>query len=317
MKLSFDTIKSVTVGAVDITQQNDGIHFAKCTQKQIEVWYSLAQHLGDNATATTGIRLDMHTNSRTFKFTAPQGNRFEIYVNGVFMYNIPATELLDRSYSIDLSGEDNRVTLILPSHAPAAVLSVVEIDDGAYVKPHEFNKKIFFIGDSITQGWNSGYDSLSYAYRVSDFFNAHSIIQGVGGGDFRGLFDPEIDYDPDLVIVAYGTNDWSHASSLEELLNNADTFLTALTKKYPATTLVGLLPIWRDVSANPTRPAGTFEDTCLALKKKFTEYGLTVIDGQKLTPHISDFFSDKTLHPNAMGFGIYAENLIKEIKDLL
>lgn len=317
MKLSFETVKSITVGAVDIKLLENGIHFSKCTSKQLDVWGELSPVLRKNAEATTGIRLDFHTNSSSFKFTVSSGKKFEIYINDVLKCNMTGGDLTDGSYSIALSGTENRITLIFPAHDIPCVLSSVEVDDGATVKPHRFDKKLLFIGDSITQGWESGYDSLSYAYRVSRFFNADSVIQGVGGGDFRGLFDPDIDYDPDAVIVALGTNDWSHASSLEEILHNADVFLDALTKKYSGKPIIGISPIWRDVSANPVRPAGTFDGMCEALKQCFAAHGLYVVDGRTLTPHISDFYADKTLHPNALGFGVYAENLIKAIKDII
>ena len=47
------------------------------------------------------------------------------------------------------------------------------------------------------------------------------------------------------------------------------------------------------------------------------KHGVTVIDGRTLTPHLPEFYSDKVLHPNALGFGVYAENLIKAIKDII
>ena len=45
------------------------------------------------------------------------------------------------------------------------------------------------------------------------------------------------------------------------------------------------------------------------------EKGLFVVDGIPLTPHISDFFADEILHPNDLGFGFYAENLLKVLKE--
>ena len=37
MKLSFDEIKSISVGAVDIWSELDGVHYSKCTKAQL--WY--------------------------------------------------------------------------------------------------------------------------------------------------------------------------------------------------------------------------------------------------------------------------------------
>ena len=49
MRLTFDQIRSITVGAVAVTEEQDGIHFSKCTQKQVDAWYNLKQDLGIRA----------------------------------------------------------------------------------------------------------------------------------------------------------------------------------------------------------------------------------------------------------------------------
>jgi len=155
MKLSFDSIKKITVGAVQIWEESNGVHFCKCTKKQLDAWYALDPVLGRNASATTGIRIDFHTNSSAFAFTAPIGNKFEIYINDVLKYVIREKDMNDRSFKINLEKSDldeNRITLILPSHDDAAVISSIELDDGASITPHCFDCKMLFIGDSITQG---------------------------------------------------------------------------------------------------------------------------------------------------------------------
>ena len=37
------------------------------------------------------------------------------------------------------------------------------------------------------------------------------------------------------------------------------------------------------------------------------------IDGLSLVPPIPELFSDKWLHPNALGYGFYGENLTRQI----
>ena len=129
MKLSFETIKSITVGAVRIWEDNGNVHFCKCTQKQVDAWYKLEPILGERAENTTGIRLDFYTNSSTFAFTVASGTKFEIYINDLMQYDLKDTDLTDNSYSINLTGAENRITLILPSHNAPGVISAVEIDD--------------------------------------------------------------------------------------------------------------------------------------------------------------------------------------------
>ena len=71
MRLSFDQIKSVTVGALSVKREDDGIHFYKCTEKQIDAWYRQREGLGNGARTTTGVRLDFITNSEKIQDTLP------------------------------------------------------------------------------------------------------------------------------------------------------------------------------------------------------------------------------------------------------
>lgn len=320
MKLSFETVRSITFGAIRSFEDSKGMHFAKCTEKQVAAWKNFSDALGVNSSATTGIRLDFHTSSKSFAFKAASGERFELYVNGVFKSCFLRAKEDDVEFSVEIRSEkaENRITLFFPSHNVPGVLSYVELDDGATVTPHSFDRKLFFIGDSITQGWDSGYDSLSYANRVSDFFNADSVIQGVGGAFFHeDIFDPEINYDPDAVIVAFGTNDWGRFKSANELREHTSKFLDALTSRFAGKQIFGLSPIWRANDENELRATGYFRDVCAIVKNEITAHGMVLIEGEYLTPHIPDFYSDGYLHPNGLGFGIYAANLCKILKEYL
>ena len=317
MKLSFETVKNITFGAIRSYEDQSGMHFAKCTEKQVAAWKEFSDFLGTGASATTGVRLDFHTNSKRFTFKAYSGRRFELYINGTFRAEFLRKDEDDVEFSFDIdeSLEENRITLYFPSHDVPGVLSYVELDDGATVCPHKFDKKFFFIGDSITQGWDSHYDSLSYANRVSDFFNANSVIQGVGGAFFHeNIFDPAIDFDPDAAFVAFGTNDWGRFASIDELIEHTSKFLDAFAERFAGKKLFGISPIWRGNSGE-LKPAGYFKDVCAVVKDQIKAHGITLIDGETLTPHMTDFFSDLYLHPNGLGFGIYAQSLCKALKD--
>ena len=41
--------------------------------------------------------------------------------------------------------------------------------------------------------------------------------------------------------------------------------------------------------------------------------GFEVISGLELVPPRAELFADTYLHPNDLGFGVYAENLIKKL----
>ena len=83
MKLSFEEIKSISVGAVDIWSELDGVHYSKCTKEQLSVWESLGGDLLRNAKATTGVRLDFHANSKFIKVKLGSFGKYEVKVNEV------------------------------------------------------------------------------------------------------------------------------------------------------------------------------------------------------------------------------------------
>ncbi|MBQ9783274.1 MAG: SGNH/GDSL hydrolase family protein [Clostridia bacterium] len=317
MKLSFEQIRSVTVGAVRVERQPDGIHFHKCTQKQVDAWRALSATLGERALTTTGIRLDFHTNSKTLRFFPTSGEKFEVYLDGVLRQAFDGGALREAGSSAELSLTDAlggevdsiRVTLILPSHS-VGVLESVELEDGATLTPHAFDCKLLFIGDSITQGWEARYDSLSYAYRVSRFFNADSVIHGVGGGYFHETIFDSIPFDPDTVVISLGTNDFGHYKTQEEMRYQTAAFLSLIAMEYAGKKIFVISPIWRK---NQQKTMGSFREARAIVIEEAERLGLCHIDGLSLVPPMSQFFPDGTLHPDDLGFSLYAENLIEQM----
>ena len=286
----------------------------KCTDKQNEAWDKLSETLGQRARTTTGIRFDFHTDSSFVKFTFGGGHVFDLLINGVIVKHFGTAESKELAYDLPKEIQDNRVTLVFPSHGTGAICSV-ELDDGAYVNRHAFDRKILFFGDSITQGHKSDYDSISYAYQTSFFFNADSMIQGIGGAVFHeSTFDYDIPYDPDTVIIAYGTNDFGRYKTLDELREHVAEFLDGVKGKYGDKQVICISPIWRGDDDKP-KSMGMFSECLDVIKDEIAKHEFIHIDGYKLTPHDPWFYSDAYLHPNATGFGIYALNLIKDLQN--
>ena len=316
MKLTFEQIKAITAGAVRVWETDEGIRFSKCTEQQVGAWYALSQSLGERAEATTGIRLDFYTNSEGLELSAYGGNGFELHINGLFTARLPMKTLWEegKTLSFDLSpyhkNGECRVTVIFPSHA-VGVLDGICLTDGAYLRRPNYHTKILFIGDSITQGWDSGLDSHSYAWRVTKMLNAESVIHGVGGGRFhKSIFD-SIPFDPDYVIVAFGTNDFNKYTTYEELRAHTRDFLSLAAAEYAGKRLFAISPIWR--ARSTTMPMGEFEVARAMIAEEAERFGFIHVDGMKLVPHLPEFYADEWLHPNAEGFSHYAENLVREM----
>ena len=313
-KLSFEEIKANIFGALSVTKEDDGIHFYKCTEKQIQAWNNLSEGLKKNALGTTGIRFDFITNSEHIRFSTSSGNKFEVWVNGLLKEQILMDDLNDsgRVADIELGSGKKRVMIAFPSHS-IGVLKFFEIDKNSYIKPSRFSKKMLFLGDSITQGWESNYDTLSYAYRTAMHFDADFVIQGVGGGSYhKTTFDLDINYEPDIVIVAFGTNDYFSYHNLDLVISTAKEYLSLVSEKYGNKRVVVITPIWR-ADMNSEELNGNFIPIREGIEKVALDLGFEVADGFKMVPHIKSFFADNYLHPNDNGFAIYADNLIKTL----
>ncbi len=317
MKLNLEQFKSIAFGATEIINEDGAFVVKKLLQNQIEALKNYRNgdllHGGENS---TGCCLDFHTDSDYFKFTPTEGSRFEVYINNVFTSCFLKPQNGWAEIEVALPEGENRVTLVMPSHASYAKFISVELSDNAKFTPHNYKLKMAFFGDSITQGWDATYDSLSYAWQVARFFDAEMWNTGVGGNvflpDFAGKRE---DFEPDVVIIAYGTNDFATRPSLESVKENSAEFLKRMKQLYSKSKIFVLLPIWRGDLENWNNPMGTFEDCRMTIKETAQELSLNVIDAYGFVPPMEEFFADKVLHPNATGFGIYAQNLIKVLSD--
>lgn len=322
MKLSFDQIKNITFGAVSVRETEQGIRFCHCTDKQIEAWTALAPVLGDRASLATGVCLDFYTNSKTVEFNAIGGvhGKYEIYVNGLFAEQYIMEDLHEKGETVKFvvdGGEENRITIIFPCHDTLGILKYLELDDGATLRPYKYSMKMLFIGDSITQGWAAYRDSLAYAPRVARFFDAEMLNQGVGGGFYHESTFDKLDYDPDVVIIAYGTNDSGWYPTVEQMQDHAHKFLELIKKEYEGrnTKIVLLSPIWRlEVTGERWQ---RYLGCCQAVKEEAEKYGFYFVNGHELVPRHISFFADAGLHPNEQGFSVYAENLIAKLVKII
>ena len=324
MRLSNALLREITVGAVEIKEDSDGrLRFCKYTESQMSGFGPWNEK--SPVFCTTGIRLDFHTNSKKFVFVASLPGKYELYIDGLLrrQFKIAPAEkggefdVLERIETdlCDVLGgaiDECRVTLYLPSHA-IGQLDFVELDDGAFVKKHSFSRKFLMIGDSLTQGWDSVFDSLSYASRVSRFFDAESIIQGRGGSCYKvETLEKLPGFDPDVVTVAYGTNDFSRCHTLEEMKENVSAYLDKLCEIYGDKKVFIISPIWRE---SQERPMGSFRDCCALVGDEAKKRGFIHVDGLSLVPPMCKELYTDGLHLNDLGFSFYSENLIRVINE--
>ncbi|MBQ2725231.1 MAG: SGNH/GDSL hydrolase family protein [Clostridia bacterium] len=316
MFLTNEKIRQLTVGAAGVYEEAEGLRFTKCTADQLAAWKEAAPWIYANAVGSTGVRLDFCTDSDFVTVKTAEYGKYEVKINGLLhaQYAFRQADGAEKinSFTVQLGEGVKRVTVSLPSHGPAGILSAVEVADGSFCERHRFDTKMLFLGDSITQGWNTKYDSMSYAYLVSEAFNADSIIQGIGGAIFAPSTVLPMDFAPDTVVVAYGTNDWGYYSDYTAYRNAVHDTLAKVNELYGSAKIYVISPIWRQDCGKTTK-VGTFDDCCNTVREMAALFGMTLIDGDALVPPIMDYMAD-AVHPNDLGFAVYAANVIKAMK---
>ena len=307
MELTLQQIQDVTFGACQVSYQDDAYYFYRFTKRQREVFY--CNDPKKEQLDTTGICLDFHTDADHFCATIAQAGKYEILVDNltVFCEHLEPEQQL----CVPLSGADNRVTLILPSHTQGAIRSIC-LGNAAYIQPHRHKCKLAFYGDSITQGWNSEKDSQSYAWLTTRFFDAQSVNYGVGGTTFIPQIPESHGFCPEVVVVALGTNDFGKFKTMEQIKADCCDYLQAIKRCYPNSKWLCITPIWRRNGLEP-RTAGTLHDVRLQIDAIARAEGFTVIDGLSLVPHRLEYYADNGTHPNDLGFAIFTSNLLKFI----
>lgn len=330
MDLNFEQIKAITKGAVRVEKADGAYRFFRFTEAQTEVYRMQAEadpekkHFYDKNFSTSGVRLVFETDSRMlaikFEIRAGGSSRsyacFDLYQDGLMTdhCNIDYTHVHDGYIVFPLNEGKKTVELYLPWSA-ITILKSVELDDGASLAAVSRKHKMICFGDSITQGYDALYPSLSYASRIARLLDADEINKGIGGEIFNPpLAEVAESTEPDFVMVAYGTNDWGKRTP-DELLENARAFYAALSANYPNARIFAISPVCRLKGNRTNTPFGAPCSNVDAVIAKACEGlpNVTHINGWRFTPHVQDFYADQWLHPNDLGFGLYASNLYREL----
>lgn len=312
MRLNFDQICQFTIGAVSIEEADDGIHFYRYTDKQADAFATEARCFLKRSAHTSGIRIDFQTNSESLDICVGSAGKYEVLVDDLTAFyqnfDIPS------SFSLHLDSGIKRVTIVLPSHS-VGTIRWIGLDDDAILSEVDYPFNFIFYGDSITQGWNSEKDSQSYAWLVSRYYDANSMILGVGGSNFYPDTVDENGFDADVVIVAMGTNDYCGGFTLEEIRSNCSAYLTRVCSIHSNAKRFFITPTWR-ADEDEVFAAGKLSDVCNILAEEALQHKMIVVNGHTLIPHRSEYFVDG-LHPNDLGFALYAQNLIKVLNQHL
>ena len=203
------------------------------------------------------------------------------------------------------------------------------------------NRKINFLGDSITEGAGaSRYENCYVEVMKRQYGLAEARNYGIGGTRLARQRIPseepkfdrdfpsrvgEMDPDADIVVVFGGTNDHGHGDAPigRETDRTPDTFIGAchylyasLKEKFSCTIVV-LTPLHRAVE---TREDGiTLEDYVNHIRNIAPQYGLPILDLYANSAINRETLSDLTgdgLHPNDQGHSILAREIGEYLQKL-
>ena len=330
MKLDLDTLKKITEGVAYIDFSNGYFGFHRFNKAGEDFYLTAKKDFYNKAFSTASVFLDFYTDAEEIYLkgfavacSSRQYFSFDIFVNGEAVgyidnmkdgdLSLPYTTnpfpLGDFESVVSLGKGEKRVKVYFPWSVDPR-LSEISLKNATFVKqaPKKAGKMLVY-GDSITHGYDAVRPSNHHITRLAEYLGLEAVNKGIGAEIFRpGLAAVAEDYEPALVYVAYGTNDWS--GQTREYFNECCRgFVEALKNNYKTAKIVLISPIWRGDHTSE-RKFGSFFDVKADMENIAKDFdGVFVIDGFDAVPHDKNFFADLRLHPTDGGFAYYYENL--------
>lgn len=301
-------VKSFFTGCLDVEHSDRGSLPLRFTKAQLNVyreagaradWTSDTEYL-NRARCCSGIALDLTTDSGFVKIWYELGYAlrdhawFDIYINGAFTGRRGSDRIKDDTGQLNISLKEAsrdddgcvRLTVLLP-YGCEVYIREIQIDHRASLRPTPRGdcSRILFLGDSITQGMDALYPSHTYPVLLSAMLEAEMLNQGVAGYYFdASSLDGGMPYRPDMVVCAYGTNDWNLRATPDEFRERCREFFETLTRIHPGIPVLAMTPIWRIDEAMISRVGsfGWLRQTMRDMAEGFPE--ITVLDGDALFP---------------------------------
>ena len=214
------------------------------------------------------------------------------------------------------------------------------------------NKKIVFLGDSITEGVGVVNPENRFVDRIAAQTGAICKNFGISGTriarqtipsenkrhdmDFISRVD-DLDADADIIVVFGGTNDWGHGDAAFGTFESRDIYsfygalhnlYTLLIEKFPGSQIVVLTPLHRTNERNPVTDKGhgnkpqILKDYVDAIREVTEYYSIPVLDLYKTSgiqpaiPTIKEKYAPDSVHPNDEGHKLLANRIIRFLETL-
>ncbi len=328
MKLTYAQIAALALGAETTVETELGLCLYRFNDEEMNCY---TDRLGEKCFSSAGIRLAARTDATALtlnaQFASAASRSFmavELFVNGKahgVVKNYPDGATFEQIRSnctmgpvnttFSLPSGEKEIELYLPWTAMTTIIGL-ELTDATFAEPIPREKILMMYGDSITQGYDAYLPSHSYSNQLADALGMQVINKAIGGE----VFYPELarcvpTSAPDLITVAYGTNDFDNRPC-DDLEKACRAFYENLRKTYPDAPILALTPVWRKDWEKIKESYQGFHQVEQVIRYSVEDIpGVTVIHGWELIPQEEIYYGDLKLHPSDEGFRHYFENLWK------
>lgn len=282
----------------------------------------------ENANSVRIIRYTQSTDVNAISFYSSQAPSNHTYISGYY----PGS---------NIKPEDN-IEIPIPATAQSMIISGRKTgelffcfyQENTIIESKWKNKKAIFLGDSITLGHlrdNEYVDTPFNSYACKKLGIEVLENYGISGGKLvsvKSLLNT-IDASADVVIVAYGTNDWSHETPLGQFGDTAwDTFhgalrqtMTSLMTRYSGKYIFFSTPIHRGTNSYAVNDIDlTLKAYRDAIIEEALFLGIPVVDmygDSLLNPQFNpQLFIDNT-HPYQEGHNKMGEVLTARMLEII
>ncbi len=294
------------------------------TENQLAIYSSINKNFKARCFCSTGICLDLITDSSYLKLkvsyrdVARKYAYYDLYINDYFVNNINSdiTDIEDSQVTFILSEnckKEQKVTIYLP-HLVSVYIKEIELEDGCIIKESpKYKKNYLCLGGSIAQGMTAKRPSSMYSVQLARALDMNLLNQGVGGYYFEAKsLDEKLNFNPDMITVAYGGNEWRICTCIADFEKMCLEFMDKLIKLYPNANVFVIPPTWRKTYNNVTNIGNNYvlTEKINSICSRYPK--VKTMDSLKLTPHIEYFYNDG-VHPTDEGFLYFSINLLSEI----
>lgn len=316
--------------STDVMEDNV-VRLNRFTSRQLEIYQqetvsgSVDYFLRAQASANAIVDLVTDSQVLGLSFSLQSATRadyaaFDLYVDGRLWDHRHMDGFAYDLLCFDLPSGEHRVTVFLPWSTITDLRELILSESSTY-RPVKRDISILSFGDSITQGYMCEHPSFSYIGCITRAFNAELVNQGVGGYwfDERTLDESLTQFKPDLITVAYGTNDYSWKKSLQLFQSGAFEYFAKLNALFHETPILVIMPIFRcDARFHDRRRTYDYspEEAWDALRSICGQYMNITLLEDNFYPRTTDFFVEDRVHPNDLGGIVYGNVVIDKIQSL-